>query len=112
MQIVEVKGPNDRLSNKQVLWIEFLTGHGVSAVACYVEALGGKLLDKKTSPKKLKSVSPKSPKKVKSPVKKRKVKDEGDAKIEKKAPRRKKSVSHKRNAKLSSKAPTSDDDFA
>ena len=42
LQIVEVKSPNDRLSNKQILWIEHLRGLGVDAVVCHVEAVGGK----------------------------------------------------------------------
>jgi len=42
LKIVEVKSPNDRLSNKQILWIEHLRGLGVDAVVCHVEAVGGK----------------------------------------------------------------------
>ena len=42
MQIIEVKSPNDRLSNKQILWIEHLRRLGVDAVVCHVEAVGGK----------------------------------------------------------------------
>eukprot|EP00095_Tigriopus_kingsejongensis_P006449 maker-scaffold384_size188899-snap-gene-0.29 protein:Tk06449 transcript:maker-scaffold384_size188899-snap-gene-0.29-mRNA-1 annotation:"coiled-coil domain-containing protein mtmr15" len=57
VEIVEVKGPNDRLSNKQILWIDYLNRLGVKAVACHVEAIGGKRLLR--SPLK----TPKSPKK-------------------------------------------------
>ena len=42
VKIVEVKSPNDRLSNKQILWIEHLLKLGVDAVVCHVEAVGGK----------------------------------------------------------------------
>ena len=41
-QVLEVKSPNDRLSNKQILWIEHLRGLGVDAAVCHVEAVGGK----------------------------------------------------------------------
>lgn len=41
-QIVEVKGPNDRLSNKQILWIEYLNQLGIKSFVCHVEAIGGK----------------------------------------------------------------------
>ena len=34
----EVKGPGDRLSNKQILWLEYLTELGVRASVCHVEA--------------------------------------------------------------------------
>lgn len=36
-QICEVKGPNDRLSHKQILWIDYLVSIGVDAEACYVK---------------------------------------------------------------------------
>ncbi|XP_043192004.1 fanconi-associated nuclease 1-like [Amphibalanus amphitrite] len=39
-RIVEVKGPNDRLSTKQILWIQYLLDHGAEAEVCYVKALG------------------------------------------------------------------------
>ena len=39
-RIVEVKGPNDRLSTKQMLWIRYLLDHGAEAEVCYVRALG------------------------------------------------------------------------
>ena len=42
MQILEVKSPNDRLSNKQILWIGHLRALGVDASVCHVEAVGGK----------------------------------------------------------------------
>ena len=42
LQILEVKSPNDRLSNKQILWIGHLRALGVDAAVCHVEAVGGK----------------------------------------------------------------------
>eukprot|EP00118_Oscarella_pearsei_P016476 m.157651 g.157651 ORF g.157651 m.157651 type:complete len:769 (+) comp38714_c0_seq10:811-3117(+) len=36
-KFVEVKSPNDRLSTKQVLWIDFLTRHGGKAEVCKVK---------------------------------------------------------------------------
>lgn len=36
-QICEVKGPNDRLSHKQILWIDYLVSIGVDAEVCYVK---------------------------------------------------------------------------
>jgi len=37
VQIVEVKGPGDRLSTKQILWLDFLTRIGVDAEVCHVK---------------------------------------------------------------------------
>jgi len=34
---VEVKGPGDRLSTKQILWLDYLTRLGVDAEVCYVK---------------------------------------------------------------------------
>ena len=42
LQILEVKSPNDRLSNKQILWIGRFRALGVDASVCHVEAVGGK----------------------------------------------------------------------
>jgi len=39
VQIVEVKGPGDRLSTKQILWLDYLTRLGVDAEVCYVKGL-------------------------------------------------------------------------
>jgi len=39
VQIVEVKGPGDRLSTKQILWLDYLTLLGVDAEVCYVKGL-------------------------------------------------------------------------
>jgi hypothetical protein len=52
---VEVKGPNDRLSNKQILWLDYLSSVGIEAVVCHIEPLNGKRLQKyqrKDSPQK------------------------------------------------------------
>ncbi|XP_070542863.1 fanconi-associated nuclease 1-like [Ptychodera flava] len=43
-RIVEVKGPNDRLAHKQILWIDFLNSIGATAEVCHVTAVGGKKL--------------------------------------------------------------------
>ncbi|XP_065059702.1 fanconi-associated nuclease 1-like [Rhopilema esculentum] len=39
---VEVKGPGDRLSNKQIIWLNVLTSLGMDAGVCYVKGVGGK----------------------------------------------------------------------
>ena len=39
---VEVKSPNDRLSTKQILWLEYLNKHGIESLVCHVEALNAK----------------------------------------------------------------------
>jgi len=64
LKFVEVKGPGDRLSYKQILWIRFFCLIGVSAEVCHVDPTGS--LDKqgvKKSPKKapLKKSPKKSP---------------------------------------------------
>jgi len=41
-RLVEVKGPGDRLSTKQILWIRFLNSVGVHAEVCHVLATGSK----------------------------------------------------------------------
>ncbi|GAB6032399.1 Fanconi-associated nuclease 1 [Chamberlinius hualienensis] len=41
-KMVEVKGPGDKLSDKQIIWLNFLTSIGVSAEVCYVREYGGK----------------------------------------------------------------------
>ncbi|XP_071506665.1 fanconi-associated nuclease 1-like [Diadema antillarum] len=46
-RVVEVKGPGDRLSQKQVLWLDFFLGLGVEAEVCHVEAVGSKQLKRK-----------------------------------------------------------------
>ncbi len=37
MQFVEVKGPGDRLSTKQVVWLSRLAGWGCSVEVCHVK---------------------------------------------------------------------------
>ena len=89
---VEVKGPNDRLSAKQILWMEFLNNHEITSVVCHVEATNAKKLahSKSTSPAKNKNSpsptkwSPKnsqSPQKI-SPKKSPKKIDHGDGPTE------------------------------
>ncbi|XP_038072223.1 fanconi-associated nuclease 1-like [Patiria miniata] len=43
-KLVEVKGPGDRLSQKQILWIDFFLSLGVDAEVCHVTAIGSKRL--------------------------------------------------------------------
>ncbi|XP_041464130.1 fanconi-associated nuclease 1-like isoform X1 [Lytechinus variegatus] len=38
-KLVEVKGPGDRLSQKQILWIDFFLRHGIEAEVCHVEGM-------------------------------------------------------------------------
>lgn len=35
--MIEVKGPGDRLSTKQILWLDYLHRHGAPVEVCYVE---------------------------------------------------------------------------
>ena len=69
-KIVEVKGPNDRLSTKQILWLEFLLDCGADAVTCHVEAIGAKKMKADKSPAKKHSSVNKSPAKKDSSVNK------------------------------------------
>ncbi|KAJ7397432.1 fanconi-associated nuclease 1 [Pitangus sulphuratus] len=41
-QLVEVKGPKDRLSHKQMLWLSELQRLGAAVEVCHVQAVGGK----------------------------------------------------------------------
>ncbi|NWI93466.1 FAN1 nuclease, partial [Pitta sordida] len=41
-KLVEVKGPNDRLSHKQMLWLSELQKLGAAVEVCHVQAVGGK----------------------------------------------------------------------
>ncbi|NXE17689.1 FAN1 nuclease, partial [Ardeotis kori] len=41
-KLVEVKGPNDRLSHKQMLWLSELKQLGAAVEVCHVQAVGGK----------------------------------------------------------------------
>lgn len=87
---VEVKGPNDRLSAKQILWIEYLNNHGISSVVCHVEALNARKLvassgevksvisPRKASPlKKTPTESPAKTSTSKNPPRKRQAKKAG-----------------------------------
>ncbi len=38
-QFVEVKGPGDRLSTKQVVWLSRLAGWGCSVEVCHVKGI-------------------------------------------------------------------------
>ncbi|XP_040566025.1 fanconi-associated nuclease 1 [Lepeophtheirus salmonis] len=44
VRFVEVKGPGDRLSTKQIIWLNFLNSIGLDAIVCYVQAIGSKSL--------------------------------------------------------------------
>ena len=44
VRCVEVKGPGDKLSTKQILWIRFLNSVGISSEVCHVSSLGSKAL--------------------------------------------------------------------
>lgn len=44
LKVVEVKGPGDRLSTKQMLWIDYLINIGAQVEVCLVEAVGAKRL--------------------------------------------------------------------
>ena len=41
-RMVEVKGPGDRLSTKQILWVRFLNSVGLPTEVCHVVATGSK----------------------------------------------------------------------
>ncbi|KAF8773223.1 Fanconi-associated nuclease 1 like protein [Argiope bruennichi] len=47
--IVEVKSPGDKLSSKQILWLDYLIQLGADAEVCLVEAVASKKLRKETS---------------------------------------------------------------
>ena len=42
VRMVEVKGPGDRLSTKQILWVRFLNSVGLPTEVCHVVATGSK----------------------------------------------------------------------
>lgn len=44
VKFVEVKGPGDQLSSKQILWLDYLLSLGADAEVCYVEAVSSKKL--------------------------------------------------------------------
>lgn len=41
-QLVEVKGPSDRLSQKQMIWLDELHRLGADVEVCHVAAVGAK----------------------------------------------------------------------
>ena len=49
LKVVEVKGPNDRLSHKQQIWLDFLMDIGVDVEVCHVVATGAKKLKRSLS---------------------------------------------------------------
>ena len=44
VRMIEVKGPGDKLSTKQILWIEFLNSVGIPTQVCHVLSQGSKFL--------------------------------------------------------------------
>jgi len=42
--MIEVKGPGDKLSTKQILWIQFLNSVGIPTQVCHVLSQGSKSL--------------------------------------------------------------------
>jgi len=67
VRCVEVKGPGDRLSTKQILWVRFLNSVGVGTEVCHVLPLGSKGGLNRSPVKK--STVKKSPPKKNSPIK-------------------------------------------
>jgi len=47
-KIVEVKGPNDKLSTKQILWLDFFMRRGAQVEVCYVKVSARSLNHRKT----------------------------------------------------------------
>ncbi|KAL3986138.1 VRR-NUC domain family protein [Acanthocheilonema viteae] len=45
LAVVEVKGPGDKLSTKQRLWLNFFKNHNITAHVCYVSARNPRKLD-------------------------------------------------------------------
>jgi len=70
LRVVEVKGPSDVLSTKQILWIRFLNEVGITTEVCYVDPTGSRVAGSATKNKKTpqKKASPSK----ESPVKERK----------------------------------------
>ena len=48
---VEVKGPNDTLSFKQILWLDYLRSFGIEAVVTHIEPLNSKRVQTKSQTK-------------------------------------------------------------
>merc|ERR1712110_87698 len=81
VRMIEVKGPGDKLSTKQILWIEFLNSVGIQTQVCHVLSQGSKFLsDHKSetvtsdisSPIKSGQEKEKKPRKERAPRKERK----------------------------------------
>ena len=71
LEIIEVKGPKDKLSNKQLLWIEFLCQIGITAKCCRVETT----IETKEQPKEKKQQKRESVKMPEQEKKKKKMCD-------------------------------------
>ena len=80
VRMIEVKGPGDKLSTKQILWIEFLNSVGIPTQVCHVLSQGSKFLsdpgvisDKSSSAKNgSQQEKEKKPRKERAPRKERK----------------------------------------
>ena len=46
VRMIEVKGPGDKLSTKQILWIQFLNSVGIPTQVCHVLSQGSKSLSR------------------------------------------------------------------
>ncbi|XP_074659015.1 fanconi-associated nuclease 1-like [Tubulanus polymorphus] len=46
LKLVEVKGPGDRLSTKQILWLDHFLQLGIDAEVCHVTGVGSKMIRK------------------------------------------------------------------
>ena len=89
VRMIEVKGPGDKLSTKQILWIEFLNSVDIPSQVCHVLSQGSKFISDPvtseiSSPVKTGQEKEKKPRKERAPRKerkprKKKVKDEDSA---------------------------------
>ena len=51
VRMIEVKGPGDKLSTKQILWIQFLNNIGIPTQVCHVVPQGSKFISETKSKK-------------------------------------------------------------
>ena len=69
--MIEVKGPGDKLSTKQILWIQFLNNVGIPTQVCHVVSQGSKFISE-TKTKKSQEKYGDNPEDEKKPRKERK----------------------------------------
>ena len=73
VRMVEVKGPGDKLSTKQILWIQFLNSVGVQTEVCHVLGQGSKFISETRTKDETESViKEKQPRKERKPRQERK----------------------------------------